>query len=105
MKLLKIEDDDLTQACRDLRAANDAAAEAEKKRKAAKEMIKRKLWELREVNLSLLPIGEKIYVDKTLLIEVAKQNRFDSSQFEIDHPEDYAGYCKDFPVVKMKPEV
>jgi len=105
MKLLKIDDDDLTQACRDLQAANDAAAEADKKQKAAKEIIKRRLWELRELNLSLLPVGEKVYVDKILLIEIAKQNRFDSSQFKLDSPAQYDRYCKEFSVVKMKPEV
>ncbi|HEY1235910.1 MAG TPA: hypothetical protein VGH22_21200 [Candidatus Binatia bacterium] len=105
MKLLKIDDSDLTQACQDLRAANDAATEADKKQKAAKDMIRRRLYELRELNLEILPIGEKVYVDKLLLIEVAKQNRFDTSQYKLDCPEQYQSYCKEFAVVKMKPEV
>jgi hypothetical protein len=105
MKTLKIDDSDLTQACRDLRAANDAAADAAKRQQAAKDMIKRRLLELRDVSLEGLPIGEKIYVDKLLLIEIAKQTRFDQQQFRLDRPDEFDAYLKDFSMVKFKPEV
>jgi hypothetical protein len=105
MKVLKIDDSDLTQACRDLRTANEAAADAAKCQQAAKDMIRRRLWELRELQLETLPIGEKVYVDKLLLIEIAKQTRFDQQQFRLDRPDEFDAYMKDFPIVKFKPEL
>lgn|SRR5262249_28682070 len=105
MKVLKIEDDQLKQACQNLKEANSALARANKTASGAKEIICRRLYELREVNLEILPIGAIVSVEKLLLIEIGKQNRFDEKQFELDDAETYAKYKKDFPCKKFKPLV
>ena len=103
MKVLKIEDDQLKQACQNLKEANEALGRANKTAKGAKAIIEKKLYELRELNLETVPIGEIVTVEKLLLIEIGKQNRFDDEQFELDHPELYQSYKKDFRCKKFKP--
>ena len=105
MKSFKIEDDQLKQACHSLKEANAQLSSATKTASGAKKIIQQRLYELREINLEVLPIGEIVSVEKLLLIEIGKQNRFDESQFEIDDPETYAKYKKDFPCKKFKPLV
>jgi len=105
MKVLKIDDDDLTQACENLKAANAALASANKTAKGAKATISQKLKELRDVDIGALPIGELVSIDKLLLIEIGKQHRFDERQYSLDRPDEFEAYQKDFPVVKYKPLV
>lgn len=105
MKVLKIDDSDLLQACRNLKEANAALAQANKSAKSAKGLIKLKLIELREIDIETLDIGELLSVEKLLLIEIGKQSRFNEAQFELDQAELYQSYKKDFPVVKYKPLV
>lgn len=105
MKVFKLDNDDFTQACRELAAANDDSAEAAKRKKAATEMIWRILGEERGVKRDDLKIGDKIYIDKLLLIEGKKQNRFDQARFKLDHAEEYQEYSGEALVVSLTPEV
>ena len=105
MKVLKIDDDDLTQACKNLKEANAILASANKTAQGAKATINQKLKELRNVDIKALPIGEIVSIEKLLLIEVAKQNRFNEAQFMLDQAELFQEYKKDFPMVKYKPLV
>jgi len=103
MRSFKIDDDDLKQACINLRDANTALSEANKKASNAKKIIEQKLLKERGLNVRAEPIGEIISIDKMLLIEIGKQNRLDEEQLELDHAELYQSYKRDFPTVKFKP--
>jgi len=105
MKVLKIDDDDLAQACRKLKENNAIMSSATKAVKDAKTIIRQKLIELRDVDVNALEMGEIVSIDKLLLIEIGKQSRFNEAQFGLDQAELYEQYKKDFPVVKYKPLV
>ena len=103
MKSFKIDDEDIKKAVANLRQANAMLSEGKKLSEGAKAVIRNRLLELREVDLAALPIGEMVNVEKLILIEVGKQSRFDEHQFQLDQPESYLSYKKDFPVLKFKP--
>lgn len=105
MKQFKIDDDDLTQACISLREGNRQLAEGKKSVDGAKKIIAHRLKELRDIDLAALPIGEIVSVDKLLLIEIDKQNRFDEARFRLAEPAVYETFKKEFPMVKYKPLV
>jgi hypothetical protein len=102
MKTLKIDDEELSQACRNLKDANAALSRATQSAKAAKQLIRQRLIDLRDVDIGALEIGELVQVERLLLIEIAKQSRFDEARFQLDQAELYQSYKKDFPVIKYK---
>lgn len=102
MKTVKIDDAELKQAIVNLRVANSVLATAKKNADNAKETITNKLRTLRDINLETLAIGDLVCVDKLLIVEIGKQNRFDEANFQLQHPTLHAQYKKDFATKKFK---
>jgi len=105
MQTFKLTDPALIQAAKILKAANAMAAQSKKEIETAKAIISQRILALRQVDISKLPIGDVISIDGIALIEIGKQNRFDSDSFQIANPALYEKYKKDFPTIKIKPLV
>lgn len=96
---------ELKTAAEALKAANEALADAGKTVEAAKAKLGKWLEDNRSLKIETMKVGELVQIDGVVLIERAKQNKFDVKAFEMAQPKMYLGFKRDFPMTKFKPLV
>lgn len=92
----------LKDAASKLKAANAAIAAANKQVEASKQAIAQWLKDNRDTDIDALTIGEFVQIDGIVMIERAKQNKFDEKAFLLEQPAQHAAYKRDFPMNKFK---
>ena len=105
MKQFKPSDADLLKlqaAATNLQEANKQANTAKATIEANKKVITDWLKENRDLDLDRLEIGETVYIEKVVFIEIGKMNKFDEQAFQIEHGKLHLAFKKDFPVKKFK---
>jgi hypothetical protein len=79
-----------------LKLNNSLLADATKQVETAKKAIAEILKDYRGIEVETLPIGEMVMIEGVLLLKINSQNKFDSKQFALDNPVEFAKYKKDF---------
>lgn len=106
MKTFKVTNENelagMIDAAKRLKAANAAIAAANKEVETCKAHIAGWLKDNRGLTLDTLDIGEIVQIDGVVMIERAKQNKFDEKAFAMAQPEVYAANKRDFPMNKFK---
>ena len=105
MQTFKTNDAALVNAAQQIKQGNAILALAKKQVESGKAAIETWLKENRQVELSALAIGEIVNIDSVCLVEVGKQSRLDQSALQLECPETFAKYRKEFPCLKFKPLV
>lgn len=96
---------ELQGVAKNLKAANEALAKANKAVEAAKKHLTEWLATNRKLDLNTLEIGEVVNIDGVALIEIGKRNSFDAQAFAIAEPALFEKFKKDFPMRKFRPLV
>lgn len=105
MLTFKTTDNMLKQAAQMIKDGNAKLSEGKKQSDAGKAMIEQWLKDNRQCDISSLPIGELVNIETVCLIEVGKQNRLDQKAMQLEAPELFAKYQREFATVKFKPLV
>lgn len=105
MQTFKTNDVALVNAAQQIKQGNAILVLVKKQVDASKTAIEAWLKENRQVDIAALPIGEMVNIDGVCLIEVGKQSRLDQAALQLEQPEVFAKYRKEFPCLKFKPLV
>jgi hypothetical protein len=106
MRTVRPDQDDLPNLqglAKRLKKANGLMAFAIKERDITKAGLSDWLKQKRNIDTEVLAIGEMINIEGVVLLEVAKQNRFDEKGFGAAEPKLHEAYKKEFPMLKFKP--
>ena len=95
----------LVKAAQLIKTGNKAQADGKKQTEAGKLALCDWLANERNCLLASLAVGEIVNIEGAALVEIGKQSRFDVGAFQLKHPELFAEFTKDFPVIKYKPLV
>lgn len=93
----------LRRAAVRLKKANSINSASEKVAKASKEFLAGWLQKNRNLDLEKLQIGELVHIEGIVLIEIGKQNKFDTEAFSSVQPQTFEKFKRDFPTKKFKP--
>lgn len=102
MKTVKSDEQSLRDAAQMIKEGNAAAAEAEKKVDAGKEILCRWLKEKREIDINTLSIGEMVLIENVCLVEIGSMMKFDEKGFLAAQPTLYAQYKRALKTKKFK---
>ena len=105
MQTFKTSDTMLRQAAQMIKDGNAKLTEGKKQSDAGKAMIEQWLKDNRQCDVASLAIGELVNIETVCLIEIGKQNRLDQKAMQLELPEVFAKYQKQFPTIKFKPLV
>jgi hypothetical protein len=90
-----------------IKTGNAQLASAKKAVDGAKENLSQWLLAERGVDIGAdgFAIGEIVNIEAICLIEAGKQTRFDAAKFQLDAPELWQRYQREFKTLKFKPLV